>query len=216
MTRLTVLERGEELSDTSWRALAARSSPVRLKLLDPAPPFLAADIVQVAPLDAEHPRPGDLLLFRSGGDFRFGPAQDGPAAQAETPLGRVIAVERGGCQLFPPERRPFLRPASDGSPWPCAASNSSRDSAIRSPHRSIWAVSKRASQASGRSTTSRLKRTNTPVSSARTCTRSSVTSWSGTSARRPPPGHRLWRRARGPWLGPGGIPGGRHRHRHPG
>jgi SAM-dependent methyltransferase len=99
MRGLIVLERGEELTDAAWRALTSHGLPVRLKLLDPAPPFLAADIVQVAPLDAEHPRPGDLLFFRSGGGFRFGPAQDGPAAQAETPLGRVIAVERGGASF---------------------------------------------------------------------------------------------------------------------
>jgi 2-polyprenyl-3-methyl-5-hydroxy-6-metoxy-1,4-benzoquinol methylase len=99
MTRLTVLERGEELSDTSWRALAARSSPVRLKLLEPAPPFLAADIVQVAPLGAEHPRPGDLLLFRSGGGFRFSPGRDRPTPEAGEPLGRVIAIERGAASF---------------------------------------------------------------------------------------------------------------------
>jgi SAM-dependent methyltransferase len=99
MTRLIVLERGEELTDAAWRALTSHGLPVRLKLLEPAPPFLAADIVQVAPLDAGHPHPGDLLLFRSGGGFRFGPAQDGPAAQAEAPLGRVVAVERGAASF---------------------------------------------------------------------------------------------------------------------
>ena len=99
MTRLIVLERGEELTDVAWRALTSHGLPIRLKLLDPAPPFLAADIVQVAPLDAEHPRPGDLLLFRSGGGFRFGPGRDRPTPETGEPLGRVIAVERGGASF---------------------------------------------------------------------------------------------------------------------
>jgi hypothetical protein len=99
MSRLIVLERGEELTDAAWRALASQGLPVRLKLLELAPPFLASDIVRVAPLDAEHAQPGDFLLFRSGGDFRFGLAQNGPAAEAEAPLGRVIAVERGAASF---------------------------------------------------------------------------------------------------------------------
>jgi 2-polyprenyl-3-methyl-5-hydroxy-6-metoxy-1,4-benzoquinol methylase len=94
MRRLIVFERGEELTEAAWRAVASQGRPVRLKLLEPAPPFLAADILQVAPLDAEHPRPGDLLLFRSGGGFGVGAVPAGPAAQTEVPLGRVIAVER--------------------------------------------------------------------------------------------------------------------------
>jgi SAM-dependent methyltransferase len=94
MTRLIVLERGEKLTEAAWRALASQGRPVRLKLLEPAPPFLAADIVQVASLDAEPPRPGDLLFFRSGGGFGVGAVPGGPAAQTEVPLGRVIGVER--------------------------------------------------------------------------------------------------------------------------
>jgi SAM-dependent methyltransferase len=102
MRRLIVLERGEELeelTDAAWRALISHGSPVRVKLLEPAPPFRAADIVQIAPLDAGHPRPGDLLLFRSGGGFGFAPDRHGPVAQAEAPLGRVVAVERGAASF---------------------------------------------------------------------------------------------------------------------
>jgi cyclopropane fatty-acyl-phospholipid synthase-like methyltransferase len=95
MTRLTVLKRGEELSDASWRALAVCGLPVRLKLLEDAPPFRAADIVQVTPLDSSRVLSRDLLLFRSAGGFRFGPGQDGTGSDAEAPLGRVIAIERG-------------------------------------------------------------------------------------------------------------------------
>ncbi len=94
MTRLTVLERGEELSVTTWQALASQRLPVRLKLREPAFPFLAADVVHVAPLGASSAHPRDLLLFRSGGGFRFGPGQDSAAPEANEPLGRVVAVER--------------------------------------------------------------------------------------------------------------------------
>lgn len=94
MTRLTVLERGEELTDASWRALADRGSPVRLKLLEDAPPFRAADIVQVTPLNSSRVPSRDLLLVRSAAGFRFGPGQDGAGSEAEEPLGRAIAIER--------------------------------------------------------------------------------------------------------------------------
>jgi len=99
MTRLIILERGEELSDASWRALAPHGSPVRLKLLEPAPPFLAADIVQVTPLNPGSARPRDLLLIRSAGGFRFSPGRGGPTPEAGEPLGRVIAIERGAATL---------------------------------------------------------------------------------------------------------------------
>ena len=94
MTGLTVLERGEELTDASWRALAVRGSPVRLKLLEDAPPFRTADIVQVTPLDSSRVPSQDLLLVRSAGGFRFGPGQGGAGSEAVEPLGRVIAIER--------------------------------------------------------------------------------------------------------------------------
>ncbi|MFI5339007.1 MAG: class I SAM-dependent methyltransferase [Candidatus Methylomirabilales bacterium] len=95
MRRLIVLERGEELTDAAWRALTSDGSDVRLKLLEPAPPFLAADIVHVTPLDAGQTRLGDLLLFRCDGGFRFGPGLDGPTPEAGEPFGRVISIERG-------------------------------------------------------------------------------------------------------------------------
>jgi SAM-dependent methyltransferase len=99
MRRLILLERGEELTPAIWGALAAQSSPVRLKLLEPSPPFVAADIVQVAPLDGGKIRPRDLLLFRSGAAFGFGRARDRRVPEAGEPLGRVIAMERGALTL---------------------------------------------------------------------------------------------------------------------
>ena len=95
MTRLIILERGEELSDASWCALAARGSPVRMKLLEPAPPFLGADVIHIVPIGAGQVPSQDLLLFRCGGDFRFGLGQDEATLEVDKPLGRVIAIERG-------------------------------------------------------------------------------------------------------------------------
>ncbi len=95
MTRLIILDRGEELSDASWEALDPRKAPVRLKLLEPTPPFLAADIVHVTPLDEGQARLRDLLLFRCDGGFRFGPRLHGPTPEAAEPLGRVTSIERG-------------------------------------------------------------------------------------------------------------------------
>ena len=95
MTRLIILDRGEELSDASWKALDPRAAPIRLKLLEPAPPLLAADIVHMTPLDPGQARLGDLLLFRCDGGFRFGPGLHGPTTEAREPLGRVISIERG-------------------------------------------------------------------------------------------------------------------------
>jgi len=94
MTRLITLDHGEELTDASWRALAVRGSPVRLKLLEDAPPFRAADIVQVAPLDSSRVLSRHLLLKGSGGGFRFGSGRDGAGSKADVPLGRVVAIER--------------------------------------------------------------------------------------------------------------------------
>jgi len=94
MSRLIVLERAEELNDLAWREIASQGRPVRLKLLEPTPPFRDGDIVRVAPGDVGRPRLGDILLFRSGGGFRLGPGRDGSPPEDEAPLGRVIVIER--------------------------------------------------------------------------------------------------------------------------
>ena len=94
MSRLVVLERAEELNDVTWREIASQGRPVRLKLLEPTPPFRDGDIVRVAPGDVSQPGPRDLLLFRSGGGFRLGPGRDGSPLEGEVPLGRIVAVER--------------------------------------------------------------------------------------------------------------------------
>lgn len=94
MSRLIVLERSEELNDVTWREIASQGQPVRLKLLEPTPPFRDGDVVQVAPGDVGQPHPWDLLLFRSGGGFRLGPGRDGSSLEGEVPLGRIVAIER--------------------------------------------------------------------------------------------------------------------------
>jgi len=94
MSRFIVLERAEELNDVTWREIASQGRPVRLKLLKPAPPFRDGDIVRVASGDVGRGRPGDLLLFRSGGGFRLGPGHDEVPPGGEVPLGRVTSLER--------------------------------------------------------------------------------------------------------------------------
>lgn len=95
MTRLMLLERGEELGEESWGALASQASRLRLKLLEPAPPFRDGQVIQVAPLGAGGARRRDLLLWRTGRAFSLHPLE-GEGARAEgEPLGRVVAIERG-------------------------------------------------------------------------------------------------------------------------
>jgi SAM-dependent methyltransferase len=103
MTRLMFLDSGEELGETNCGALASAGDPVRLKLLEPAPPFQDGQIIQVAPLDAGRARPRDLLLIRSADGFRLGLLRHGQARDGEEALGRVVAVERGPA-TFPLER----------------------------------------------------------------------------------------------------------------
>lgn len=100
MSRLTLLECAEELSDLTWRKVASRGRPVRLKLLEPAAPFRDGDIVRVAPGDVGRPRQRDFLLFGSGGGFRLGPGRDGSPREDEAPLGRVIVLERQEAIFF--------------------------------------------------------------------------------------------------------------------
>jgi 2-polyprenyl-3-methyl-5-hydroxy-6-metoxy-1,4-benzoquinol methylase len=94
MSRLLVLELAEELNDLTWREIASREQPVRLKLLKQTPPFREGDILQVAPGDGGRHGLRDVLLFRSGGGFRLGPGRDGSSPADEVPLGRVIVLER--------------------------------------------------------------------------------------------------------------------------
>jgi 2-polyprenyl-3-methyl-5-hydroxy-6-metoxy-1,4-benzoquinol methylase len=94
MSRLILLDRAEELNDHTWREVASQGRPVRLKLLEDAPPFRSADVVLVTPLDSSRVPSRALLLVRSADGFRFGPGQDVAGSGPEDPLGRVIAIER--------------------------------------------------------------------------------------------------------------------------
>lgn len=94
MTRFLLLESGGELDEAAWRERASLGSPVRLRLLEPAPPFPEGQIVHVAPPSAGRGRSGQLVLSRAGGAFRLGLA----GATGEL-LGRVVAVERGAAVL---------------------------------------------------------------------------------------------------------------------
>jgi len=89
MTRFMLLDLGEELTERTWRTLAARTS--RLKLLEAAAPFEDGQVVHVAPPGTGRGRSGQLVFSRAAGAFRLGPAD----AAGEV-VGRVVAVERGG------------------------------------------------------------------------------------------------------------------------
>lgn len=100
MTRFMLLDTGEELDPERAQALV-RPAPVRLRLLEAAPPFGKGEIVQVSPPDSGRARPGDLLICRRDPVFFIRPRGDG-SAPGEI-LGRVVAIERGSMS-FPLER----------------------------------------------------------------------------------------------------------------
>lgn len=91
MTRFMLIDRGEELSEANSHLLTSASSPLRLRLLEPAPHFGQWQIVHVRPGGAGGGRSGALLLCRDGGSFclrRRG-------SELGEILGRVVAIERG-------------------------------------------------------------------------------------------------------------------------
>jgi SAM-dependent methyltransferase len=91
MTRFMLLERGEELSDANCGELSAAPSPIRLRLLEPAPPFREGEILQVSARVPQARRP--FLLCRAGGVFFL--RRGGEVNQCEEALGSVVALERG-------------------------------------------------------------------------------------------------------------------------
>jgi len=95
MTRLMLLDRGEELSEMNHQELSSAHSPVRLRLLEPSPPFRQGEIVQVRQVGAGATRSHNLLLCRDGGVFRLRPLQAGRAGDTQKAVGRIVAIERG-------------------------------------------------------------------------------------------------------------------------
>lgn len=102
MTRLMLLERGEELSPSNVQALISAAAPVRLRLLDAAPPFREGQILHVRPVRRDEGPAGKLALCRDGAAFRLNPLADGPSDPAEV-LGQVVALGRGSL-IFSLER----------------------------------------------------------------------------------------------------------------
>ncbi|MFZ1060312.1 MAG: class I SAM-dependent methyltransferase [Candidatus Rokuibacteriota bacterium] len=94
MTRFMLLDRGEELSEANWRALASHGVRLRLKLLDPAAPLRDGQVVQVVPL-GEGARSAGLCLHREGGAFSIRPHRDDGEGPPGEVLARVVAIERG-------------------------------------------------------------------------------------------------------------------------
>ena len=95
MTRFVLLDRGEELSPSHLPTLRSSPVPVRLKLLDPAPPFAYGQVLHLAPLEGKFPQGRVLLLWHGGGAFRLGPFGDGTGPGSSEVVGRVVALERG-------------------------------------------------------------------------------------------------------------------------
>ena len=95
MTRFMLLDRGEELSEANWRALGSGASPIRVKLLEPAPPFREGQIVQVRRDRAGARRARDLLLCREAPAFSIRSGRDSGRSDAGEILAQVVAIERG-------------------------------------------------------------------------------------------------------------------------
>jgi SAM-dependent methyltransferase len=98
MTRLLLLEVGEELGPASSREFLLGSSPVRLKALEPAPPFRDGEVLQVVPVSERAPRPRQFVLSIAKGTPRLRPLRDA-RAEGEEVLGGIVAVERGDATI---------------------------------------------------------------------------------------------------------------------
>jgi len=103
MTRFVLIDRGEELSGENSRKVFSGSAPVRVRLLEAAPPFREWQILEVAPGSERRARGRDFFLCRSGSTLSLRWLREAPIPEAEEVLGRVVAVERGGV-AFPLER----------------------------------------------------------------------------------------------------------------
>jgi SAM-dependent methyltransferase len=95
MTRLVRLDSGDELTPANYRNLGEASAGVRLKLLEPAPPFRALDILRVGSAGGGDGRRRDWLLHRHGDAFGIVARDELGRRGAGEILGRVVAVERG-------------------------------------------------------------------------------------------------------------------------
>lgn len=95
MTRFLFLDRGEELSDMNYQELSSAHSPVRLKVLEPVPPFRTGQIIQIRQDGPAARRARDLVLRREGRAFSIGWRREGRGTHPGEILGRVVAVERG-------------------------------------------------------------------------------------------------------------------------
>jgi SAM-dependent methyltransferase len=94
VSRLVLLDRGEDLTETTVEALRTAASPVRLRLRAPPLPFRDYQVVHVQPIAYCGPRTGDIVLCRAAGGFILCASGDGRAAGEI--LGRVVAIQRRG------------------------------------------------------------------------------------------------------------------------
>jgi SAM-dependent methyltransferase len=95
MSRFLLLDTGEELGEATSQQLGSVLSPIRLRLLEPAPPFREGQILQVRASASGGIRAGAFFLCRAGSGVLLRRVQDRPARRSEEVLGRVVAVEKG-------------------------------------------------------------------------------------------------------------------------
>jgi len=94
MSRFVLLEPGEELGPATEDAVRCASAPVRLRLLDPPPPFREDQIVHVQSVGDGAAGARAILLCRAADGYRLHVPAEAAAPGAEV-LGRVVAIERG-------------------------------------------------------------------------------------------------------------------------
>jgi SAM-dependent methyltransferase len=108
VTRLVLLERGEELGDATVNVVRTAGALVALRLLEDSAPFREGQIVHVLPRSEGRIGARTIALCRRESGFQFVIGDGGESAGAVEVLGRVIAVQRGPA-TFPIERGVLAR-----------------------------------------------------------------------------------------------------------
>jgi SAM-dependent methyltransferase len=108
VTRLVLLERGEELGAGTVNIVRTARVPVALRLLEDSAPFREGQIVHLLPRGEGRTDGRAIVLCHREGGLQFVVSEGRDAAGAVEVLGRVIAVQRGPT-TFPIERGVLAR-----------------------------------------------------------------------------------------------------------